>query len=159
MQVWNVLHAAHWKCRTQKNHQKFAIWAPSHNFVGYIFATKARIDNRRKNLSNSNVSLTCPPSMVSFGPLAAVICWWVWGTPANFNGFRLLAALLHGTLYWASAKLCSIEQRTPPIFCRRPSRWAFAHLASFFFFSSSILSSRRLHVYHTFTHYVALVRI
>jgi len=22
----------------------------------------------------------------------------VWGTPANFNGFRVLAALLHGTV-------------------------------------------------------------
>jgi len=33
-QVWNVLHAARCKCRTQKNRQKFAIWAPSHNFVG-----------------------------------------------------------------------------------------------------------------------------
>jgi len=30
MQVWNVLHAACWKCRTQK----IAIWASSHNFVG-----------------------------------------------------------------------------------------------------------------------------
>ena len=28
---------------------KITIWAPSHNFVGlYIFATKARIDNRKK---------------------------------------------------------------------------------------------------------------
>jgi len=36
--------------------------------------------------------------MVNFGPLAAEICWRVWGTPANFNGFRILAALLHGTL-------------------------------------------------------------
>jgi len=36
--------------------------------------------------------------MVNFGPLAAEICWRVWGTPANFNGFRVLAALLHGTL-------------------------------------------------------------
>jgi len=34
--------------------------------------------------------------MVNFGPLAAEICWRVWGTPANFNGFRVLAALLHG---------------------------------------------------------------
>ena len=34
--------------------------------------------------------------MVNFGPLAAKICWRVWGTPANFNGFRVLAALLHG---------------------------------------------------------------
>ena len=31
-------------------------------------------------------------------PLAAEICWRVWVTPANFNGFRVLAALLHGTL-------------------------------------------------------------
>jgi len=30
-------------------------------------------------------------------PLAAEICFHVWGTPTNFNGFRVLAALLHGT--------------------------------------------------------------
>jgi len=35
--------------------------------------------------------------MVNFGPITAVNCWRVWGTPANFNGFRVLAALLHGT--------------------------------------------------------------
>ena len=28
-------------------------------------------------------------------PLTAEICWRVWGTPANFNGFRVLASLLH----------------------------------------------------------------
>jgi len=32
--------------------------------------------------------------MVDFGPLAAEICLPVWGTPANFNDFRVLAALL-----------------------------------------------------------------
>ena len=35
--------------------------------------------------------------MVNFGPLAAEIGSLVWGTPPNFNGFRVLAALLHGT--------------------------------------------------------------
>jgi len=35
--------------------------------------------------------------MVNFGPLAADIGPVVWGTPANFNGFRILAALLHGS--------------------------------------------------------------
>ena len=34
--------------------------------------------------------------MVNFGPLAAEIVSLVWGTPGNFNGFRVLAALLHG---------------------------------------------------------------
>jgi len=32
--------------------------------------------------------------MVNFNPLAAEIGLPVWGTPANFNGFRVLAALL-----------------------------------------------------------------
>ena len=36
--------------------------------------------------------------MVNFGPLAAEIGPVVWGTPANFNGFRVLAALLRGTV-------------------------------------------------------------
>jgi len=36
--------------------------------------------------------------MVNFGPLTAEICWRVWGTSVNFNGFRVLPALLHGTL-------------------------------------------------------------
>jgi len=53
----------------------------------YIFATKACIDNRKKLLS-SNISSTRSHNVVNFGPLAAEICWRVWGTPANFNGFR-----------------------------------------------------------------------
>ena len=35
--------------------------------------------------------------MVNFGPLAAEIDPVVWGNPASFNGFRVLAAFLHGT--------------------------------------------------------------
>jgi len=38
----------------------------------------------------------CPHNMVNFGPLAAEIVSLVWGTPGNFYGFRVLAALLHG---------------------------------------------------------------
>ena len=57
--------------------------------------------------------------MVNVGPLAAEIGPVVWGTPANFNGFRVLVALLHGTLVvGVSRKLCGVEQRTPPIFGR-----------------------------------------
>jgi len=43
------------------------------------------------------MSSTCPHNMVNFGPLAAEIGWPVWGTPANYNSFRVLAALLHGS--------------------------------------------------------------
>jgi len=51
----------------------------------------------KKNLLNSNISSTCPYNM-NFGLLTAEICWWVSGTPANVNGFRVLTVLLHGTL-------------------------------------------------------------
>jgi len=50
-----------------------------------------------KNLLSSNISSTCVHNMVNFGPLAAEIVSLVCGTPGNFNGFRVLAALLHGT--------------------------------------------------------------
>jgi len=50
-----------------------------------------------KNLLNSSISPTCPYNMVNFRLLAAEICWRVWSTPANFKGFRVLGALLHGT--------------------------------------------------------------
>jgi len=36
--------------------------------------------------------------MANFGPLTAEIGLPVWGTPAHFNGFRILAALLHCTV-------------------------------------------------------------
>ena len=57
-----------------------------------------------KKLLNNNISSICPDNngklmvMVNFGLLTAEICWRVWGTPANFNGFRVLAALLHDTV-------------------------------------------------------------
>jgi len=51
-----------------------------------------------KNLLSSNISSTCPRTMLNFGPLAAEIVSLVSGTPGNFKGFRVLAALLHGTL-------------------------------------------------------------
>jgi len=52
-----------------------------------------------EKLLSSNTFSTCLYNMVNFGPLAAEMLSLVWGTtPANFNGFRVLAALLHGTL-------------------------------------------------------------
>ena len=74
-----------------------------------IFTTKACIDNGKK-LVKQQYLLYMSPKYVNFGPLAAEIGPVVWGTPANFNGFRVLTALLHGT-----DKLCGVEQRSPPI--------------------------------------------
>jgi len=77
--------------------KKSPFWHHRTTLSGCIFAAKACIDNR-KNLLNIDTFSTCPHNMANFGLLTAEICWQVWGTPANFNGFRVLAALLHGTL-------------------------------------------------------------
>jgi len=65
-------------------------------FSGYIFATEARVDNRKKHVKQQYLP-HMSPQYGDFGPLAPEICWQVWGTPANFNGFRILVTLLHGT--------------------------------------------------------------
>jgi len=47
-----------------------------------------------KNLLSSNISCTCPHYMVNLSLLATETVSSVWGTPANFNGFHVLASLL-----------------------------------------------------------------
>jgi len=56
MQVWNVLHTARWKYRMQKSRQKSPSGHHRTTLSGYIFATKAHIDNR-KNLATQQYLL------------------------------------------------------------------------------------------------------
>jgi len=80
----------------QKNAKKSPSGHHHTTLSGYIFATKACIDKKNgKNLLSSNISSRCPYNMVNFGLQAAEIDPVVWGIPGNFNGFRILAALLH----------------------------------------------------------------
>jgi len=121
-------------------------WRSGHHpttLSGYIFATKACIDNRKKLLS-SNISPTCPHNMVNFGPLAAEINSLVWGTPSNFNGFRVLAALLHGTLVVGVSQTARLNRGRHLYSAGRPSRWALAHISSFFLSSIFFLFFPRL---------------
>jgi len=80
-----------------------------------------------KKLLNSNISPTCPYNMVNFGPLAAEIVSLVWSTPANFNWFRVLAALLHG-------QTAALNRGRHLYSAGRPSRWALAHISSIAYF-------------------------
>jgi len=117
------------KMQDPKKSPKIAIWAPSHNIVRLYLRNQGTYRQLKKNLLSSNMSSRCPHNMVKFGPLAAEICWRVWGTPANFSGFRVLTALLHGSqvdepnfaALNTGCHLCSAE---------RPSRWALAHICS-----------------------------
>jgi len=64
------------------------------NLLGFIFITKASIDNT-KNLLNSNISSTCPHNMVNYGPVTAEVGWRVWAPGQILNWFRALALLVH----------------------------------------------------------------
>jgi len=77
---------------------------------------------------NIDTASTCPHNMVNFSLLTAEICWRVWGTPANFNGFRVLAALLHGTLVVGVSQAAALNRGRHLYLAGRPSRWALAHI-------------------------------
>jgi len=51
-----VLGAARWKCRTQKIAKKSPSGHHRTTLSGYIFAIKAPIDHRKKNLLSSDMS-------------------------------------------------------------------------------------------------------
>ena len=129
MQVWNALHAARCKYRTQKSRQKSPSRHHHTTLSGHIFTTKARIDNRKKNLLSSNTSSTCPDNMVNFGRLTAEIGLGVWGTPANFNGFRVLATARHSGSGRAP-NFAALNRGRHLYSTGRPSRWALTHTSS-----------------------------
>jgi len=66
--------------------------------------------------------------MVNFGPLAAEIGPVVWVTPVSFNGFRVLAALLHGTPVVGVSHTAALNRGRHLYSAGRPSCWALAHI-------------------------------
>ena len=86
-----------------------------------------------KKLVKQQCSPTCLHNMVIFGPLAAEICWRVWGTSANFNRFPVLAALLHGTPSNGRQTSFAALSRGHHLYSAgRPRRWALAHILVIF---------------------------
>ena len=96
-----------------------------------------------KKLLNS-ITSTCPDNMVNFGPLAAEIGSGAWGTRANFNGFRVLAALLHGTLVVGVSEIAALNRGRHLYSAGRPSRWALAHILVYILFGVSVQRCRSI---------------
>jgi len=62
----------------------------------YISSQLRHVSTIGKKLLNSNISPTSPHNVANVGPPTAeigIIGWRVWGTPANFNAFHVLASL------------------------------------------------------------------
>jgi len=94
-----------------------------------------------KKLVKQQYLLHMSSYMVNFGPLTAEIGLTVWGTPANFNWFRVLAALLHGI--WASAKLCGVKQRAPSMFGMATITLGIGPHSSLFINSQYLIQNKR----------------
>jgi len=79
------------------------------------------------------MSSTCPHNMVNFGLLTAEIHPVVWGTPANFNGFRVLAALAYCTASSGGRQpnVAALNRGRHLCLAGRPSRWELAHILVF----------------------------
>jgi len=101
--------------------QKSPFWHHRTTLSGCTFAAKTCINNR-KNLLNIDTSSTRPHNLVNFGLLMAEVCWRVWGTTGNFNGFRVLAALLHGTLVVGVSQTAALNRGRHLYLAGRPSR-------------------------------------
>jgi len=110
--------------------KKIAICMPWHKFVGLYLRKQGMYRQSGKKLVKQLLSSMCPHSMVNFGPLTAESGWRVWGTPANFSGFCILASLLHRcrssevnqTLHdvWPSPGLVHYtvsQKNVPPLTC------------------------------------------
>ena len=65
---------------------------------GHNFATKAHIDNRKNELVKQQYLLHMHLQYAELLPTNGLDLLASLGTPANFNGFRVLTALLHGTV-------------------------------------------------------------
>ena len=126
-----MLQGACCKYGTQKVVKNRHLGTIAH-FVLAISLQLRHVSTIEKKWLSGNISSTRTHNRVNFGPLAAEIGPVVWGTPANFNGFRVLAALLQALQYWASAKLCGIEQMPPPTFGRVDITLGTAHILVLF---------------------------
>ena len=117
MQVWNVLHMTRWKNGTQKWRKKSLSAHLRTTLSGNIFTTKARIDNRKKPVKQKYL----PHMSSNYGEFRPTDGWDPFGslgTPANFNGFRVLAALMHGTLVVGVSQTLQRWTEGTPIFGR-----------------------------------------
>ena len=134
MQIWNLMHAARWKYMTQKSRQK------SHGYhrttlSGYIFAIKSHIDNQKKIVKQQYVLHMSS----QYGELRSTSDWDRSGSlrhPCKFQRVSRLGSV--PARHWASAKLCGVEQRAPPMFGRATITLGIGPHSSFSYYATIV---------------------
>jgi len=128
MQVWNVLHVACWKYRTQKiaknsppAHHRTTLW-------GSVFATKALIDNQKKLVRQQ-----CVSHMFSqYGELRPTSDWDRLASLGHPSKFQWVSHLGSITVWHSSSgrqpNFAALNKGCHPCSAGRPSRWSLAGL-------------------------------
>ena len=80
-----------------------------------ISSQRRHVSTIGKNLLSSNISSTCPPQYGELRPTSGWDRFVSLGHPSNFNGFRVLAALLHGTLVVGASQTAALNRGRPYI--------------------------------------------
>jgi len=114
MQVWNLLRAVRWKYRTQKNRQKLAIWAPSHNILsGSSLSTQRRHASTigKKLVKRQYLLHMSSQYMANFGPLTMRSVR-EFGAPQHIlTGFATCLRYCSDVAHRRPTKLCTMYGR------------------------------------------------
>ena len=124
MQDWNVLHAARWKCRPKKSPSGHHHTTMS----GYIFVTKARIDNRKKFLKEQCIT-HMSQQYGELWPTSGCDRFGSLGHPSKFQRLsRLGSVTARHSGSGRQANFVALNRRRHLYSAGRPSRWALAHI-------------------------------
>jgi len=113
-----------------KNRQKFAIWAPSHNFVWLYLRNWGTYRQSQKLVKQQ--CLPCLPHVSSeYGELRITSDWDLLASLGHPSKFQPVARLGSITArHSSSERQRGVEQRAPPIFGRAAITLALAHVSS-----------------------------
>jgi len=131
MQVWNMLHAARWKYRTQKWRKKSPSGRHLTTLSGYIFATKAHIDNRKKSVKQQYLR----HMSLQYGEVRPTNGWDRFVSLGHPSKFQLVSRLDSVNVWHCSSgrqpNFAALNRGRHLYLARRPSRWALAHISRF----------------------------
>jgi len=129
MQIWNVLHAARWKYRMQEVAKKSPSGHHRTTLSGYIFATKARIDNRKKLVKRRYLL----QMSTQYGELRPTGGWDRSGSLGHPCKFQWVSHLGSVTARHSSSarQPVALNRRHHLYSAGWPSCWALAHISSF----------------------------
>jgi len=106
-------------------------------FSGYIFTTKARIDNRKKIVKRQYLPYM-PHNMGNFSPLTAEIDSGIWGHPCKFQRVSCLGRVtVRHSSSGRQPNFAALNRGRHLYSTGQPSRWALAHISSFSIISTT----------------------